>query len=50
MFDSDILLAFAFMGLLFVRQIVIIKHPNKINSFNDRDWLYRYTCSLYHSS
>ncbi len=31
MFDSDILLAFAFMGLLFIRQIVIIKHPNKIN-------------------
>ena len=31
MFDSDILLAFAFMGLLFVRQIVIIKRPNKIN-------------------
>jgi len=31
MFDSDILLAFAFMGLLFVREIVIIKRPNKIN-------------------
>ncbi|MDQ7066875.1 MAG: hypothetical protein Q9M40_02100 [Sulfurimonas sp.] len=31
MFDGDILLAFAFMGLLFVRQIVIIKQPNKIN-------------------
>ena len=31
MFDSDTLLAFAFMGLLFVRQIVIIKRPNKIN-------------------
>ena len=31
MFDNDILLAFTFMGLLFVRQIVIIKRPNKIN-------------------
>ncbi|MDF1883615.1 hypothetical protein JHD49_06660 [Sulfurimonas sp. SAG-AH-194-C21] len=31
MFDSDILLAFAFMGLLFLRQIVILKRPNKIN-------------------
>jgi len=31
MFDSDILLAFAFMGILFLRQIVIIKRPNKIN-------------------
>ncbi|RUM64169.1 MAG: hypothetical protein DSZ04_03235 [Sulfurimonas sp.] len=31
MFDSDILLAFAFMGIVFLRQIVIIKRPNKIN-------------------
>ncbi|MDF1879190.1 hypothetical protein JHD46_05985 [Sulfurimonas sp. SAG-AH-194-C20] len=31
MFDSDILLAFALMGLLFLRQIVIIKRPNKLN-------------------
>jgi len=31
MFDSDILLAFTFMGILFLRQIVIIKRPNKIN-------------------
>jgi len=31
MFDSDLLLAFAFMALLFLRQIAILKHPNKIN-------------------
>lgn len=31
MFDGDLLLAYAFMGLLFIRQISIIKHPNKIN-------------------
>ncbi|MDF1877679.1 hypothetical protein JHD47_07580 [Sulfurimonas sp. SAG-AH-194-L11] len=31
MFDSDILLSFSFMGLLFLRQIVILKQPNKIN-------------------
>ncbi len=31
MFDSDILLAFALMGILFLRQIVILKRPNKIN-------------------
>ena len=31
MFDSDLLLAFAFMGILFLRQIVILKRPNKIN-------------------
>ncbi len=31
MFDNDILLAFAFMALLFLRQIFILKKPNKIN-------------------
>lgn len=31
MFDNDLLLAFAFMVLLFLRQISIIKQPNKIN-------------------
>jgi hypothetical protein len=31
MFNSDLLLAFAFMTLLFLRQIVILKRPNKIN-------------------
>ena len=31
MFNSDLLLAFAFMALLFLRQIVILKRPNKIN-------------------
>lgn len=31
MFDNDLLLAFAFMALLFLRQIVILKQPNKIN-------------------
>jgi chromosome segregation ATPase len=31
MFNSDLLLAFAFMALLFIRQIVILKRPNKIN-------------------
>ncbi len=31
MLDIDLLLAFAFMGLLFIRQISIIKQPNKIN-------------------
>ncbi len=31
MLDSDLLLAFAFMGLLFLRQISIIKQPNKLN-------------------
>lgn len=31
MFNSDLLLAFAFMGLLFLRQVVILKRPNKIN-------------------
>ncbi|MFA5461195.1 MAG: hypothetical protein WC274_03845 [Sulfurimonas sp.] len=31
MFDIDLLIAFAFMGLLFLRQISIIKQPNKIN-------------------
>ena len=31
MFGNDILLAFALMGLLFLRQISIIKQPNKIN-------------------
>ncbi|EDZ62138.1 hypothetical protein SMGD1_0003 [Sulfurimonas gotlandica GD1] len=31
MFDSDLLLAFAFMGILFLRQISILKQPNKIN-------------------
>jgi hypothetical protein len=31
MFASDLLLAFAFMALLFLRQIFILKQPNKIN-------------------
>ncbi|MEK6659712.1 MAG: hypothetical protein AABY36_08545 [Campylobacterota bacterium] len=31
MFDIDLLLAFVFMALLFLRQISILKHPNKIN-------------------
>ena len=31
MFDNDLLLAFAFMALLFLRQIAILKQPNKIN-------------------
>jgi len=31
MLDSDLLLAFAFMALLFLRQISILKQPNKIN-------------------
>jgi archaellum component FlaC len=30
-FDADFLLAFAFMALLFLRQISILKEPNKIN-------------------
>lgn len=31
MFDSDLLLAFVFMAILFLRQISILKQPNKIN-------------------
>jgi len=31
MFDADLLIAFAFMALLFLRQISILKEPNKIN-------------------
>lgn len=31
MFDNDLLIAFVFMALLFLRQIVILKQPNKIN-------------------
>lgn len=31
MFDTDFLIAFAFMALLFLRQIAILKQPNKIN-------------------
>ena len=31
MFDNDLLLAFIFMALLFLRQISIIKQPNKLN-------------------
>ncbi len=31
MFDSDLLLAFSFMAILFLRQIFILKQPNKIN-------------------
>jgi hypothetical protein len=30
-FDSNLLLAFAFMAILFLRQISILKQPNKIN-------------------
>ena len=31
MFDNDLLLSFAFMSLLFLRQISILKQPSKIN-------------------
>lgn len=31
MFDGDLLIAFAFMTILFLRQISILKEPNKIN-------------------
>jgi len=31
MFESDLLIAFGVMGLLFMRQITILKQPNKIN-------------------
>jgi len=31
LFDADLLLALAFMALLFLRQIFILKEPNKIN-------------------
>ena len=31
MFEADLLLAFLFMALLFLRQIAILKKPNKIN-------------------
>jgi DNA repair exonuclease SbcCD ATPase subunit len=31
LFDGDLLLAFVFMAILFLRQITIIKQPNKIN-------------------
>ena len=31
MFATDLLLAFTFMGILFLRQIAILKQPNKIN-------------------
>jgi len=31
MFNSDLLIAFAFMALLFLRQVWILKTPNKIN-------------------
>ncbi len=31
MFESDLILAFIFMALLFVRQIFILKRPNKLN-------------------
>ncbi|MDQ1268236.1 MAG: methyl-accepting chemotaxis protein [Campylobacterota bacterium] len=31
MFDADLLIAFAFMALLFLRQILILREPNKIN-------------------
>lgn len=31
MFDTDLLIAFSVMGLLFLRQIAILKQPNKIN-------------------
>ncbi len=31
MFDTDLLIAFVFMALLFLRQIYILKQPNKIN-------------------
>lgn len=31
MFDNDLLLAFLFMAILFIRQIYILRQPNKIN-------------------
>jgi len=31
MFESDLLLAFSFMAILFLRQVWILKRPNKIN-------------------
>lgn len=31
MFEADMLLAFIFMALLFLRQVAILKKPNKIN-------------------
>ncbi len=31
MFDNDLLIAFVFMALLFLRQVAILKKPNKIN-------------------
>ncbi len=31
MFSADLLIAFAFMALLFLRQIAILKQPNKLN-------------------
>ncbi len=31
MFDTDLLIAFAFMALLFLRHVAILKKPNKIN-------------------
>jgi len=31
MFESDLILAFIFMALLFIRQIFILKQPNKLN-------------------
>jgi len=31
MFNSDLVIAFIFMAILFLRQIVILKRPNKIN-------------------
>src|SRR6056300_1372185 len=31
MFGNDLLLSFAFMTILFLRQIYILKQPNKIN-------------------
>jgi len=31
MFSTDLLVAFVFMALLFLRQVSILKHPNKIN-------------------
>ncbi len=31
MFDTDLLIAFGFMALLFLRQVAILKKPNKIN-------------------
>jgi hypothetical protein len=31
MFQNDVLVAFLFMAVLFIRQVVILRQPNKLN-------------------